>query len=192
MMLVSMEVATSIDVSYSRQYTLNHRNDELANRHRRTYEQCRHSVIRLCYQTLPAFKLLAKVLTSNSLNCRGSSSRSQSFPTNTPTNAPTVNSLSTHFLVLPGSTSTPRSSLNTKSCLRQNTLRSQYMNCQSGYIILFKPVLGSTAQLVHPLAQTSFFASRCVHSKSFAAASGRTSTVAGAEPAKREGSRDRD
>lgn len=36
------------------------------------------------------------------------------------------------------------------------------------------------AQLVQPLAHTSFLAWRCVHAKSARAAAGRTSTVAGA------------
>ena len=145
-----------------------------------------------CFQDRPAVKLLITAFPSNSLNCCGSCPRNQSFPTKTPTNAPTVNILSTHFLVHPGSICLDVSSLNTKSCFLQKTLLHQNRNCQSGYIMLFSPVFGSTAQFVHPLAQTSFLASRCVHSKSCAAASGRTSTVAGVGSARMEGTRERD
>jgi hypothetical protein len=140
-------------------------------------------------QTQPAVKLLTNALLSNPPNRRGISARNQSLHTNTPTSALSAITLSAHFLALPGSTSAEFLSLKMKSCFRQKILRSQYMNCQSGYIMLFSPVLGSTAQFVHPLAQTNFFASRCVHSKSCAAASCRTSTVAGGVPARRDGIR---
>ena len=139
-----------------------------------------------------AVKLLKRALPSNSLSRRGNSARNQSLPTNAPTSALSVSTLSVHFLAFPGSTSAECSSLKMKSCFRQKMLRNQYMNCQSGYIMLFSPVLGSTAQFVHPLAQTNFFASRCVHSKSCAAASCRISTVAGAFPTRRDGIRERD
>ena len=134
-------------------------------------------------QIVVAVKAFTIALPSKSLNRLGSSSLNQLLPQNAPRSALNIMVFSIHLLALPGFTSPPFfSSLYTKSSFLQKTLLHQNMNCQSGYIILFKPVLGSIAQFVQPLAQTNFFASRCVHSKSRCAASGQTSTVAGADP----------
>jgi hypothetical protein len=47
------------------------------------------------------------------------------------------------------------------------------------YLLLFNPVLESTAQFTHPDFQTSFLDAYCIHCEAAMAASGLTSIVAG-------------